>query len=89
MGSISVWPQGEDVGVLEHQEVVVVGLAREGVLEREGFMIGNRSQVANPEHAATLDLLRARQPSRDYRSDRTLAPRMRRHTLHRPPDGPS
>jgi hypothetical protein len=89
MSAVGVGPQGEDVRMLEHQEVVVVAVLCQRVLQGEGLVIGNGSQVANPKHGSTLDLPRARQPSRDCRSTPTPAPRTRRHTRHRPHGDPN
>ena len=47
---VGVRPQRVGVRVLQDQQIVVVRLGRQGVLEREGLVIGNRSERPDAQH---------------------------------------
>ncbi len=51
---IGVDPQREDVGMLEDEQILVVGVLRQRMLQDVRLVIGNRPQGANPQHGSTF-----------------------------------
>ena len=83
---VGVRTQRVGVRVRQDQQVVIDGLARQGVLERVRLVVGNRPERPDAQHRRGL---RAPRPSRGFPGGRRPCAGTATRRRHRPPGGPS